>query len=214
VCLGTIEINIILSLMIKLKWRIKLVLIMEKEWQYYPNVFKHILIQDIIDECENLWSGQRSYNGKQGVISRKSCVFTSDIKKTRNKLPGYNDIKFYTWDYSLIALKIKAEVEKLVNHSFDYVLLHFYTNGKATIGYHNDKESLNSEIASVSIGQKRKFRIRRLGQTRGWIEELHLGEGDLLIMNKGMQKRYDHGVPAELKIKDPRCNYTFRNFPE
>ncbi len=181
-------------------------------WSYHPNFISNISVEDVIEECNDLWSGERIYKGEIQTISRLSCVFTDDIKRARRKLPNYHDMKFYTWDMSPTTLKIKKRVEKKVGHSFDYVLVHLYTDGTASIGYHNDKESLNGEVASFSIGQERKFRIRLPDQTKGFVKEYLLGNDALFIMKAGMQKRYIHGVPKELKVKEPRINWTFRSF--
>lgn len=181
-------------------------------WSYRPGVFSNVDIDEVLEECESLLSGHRDYQGISREISRKSCVFTSDISKARRYLTGYGDILFYPWETSPITLDIKSQVETYCGHAFDYALFHCYENGKATIAYHNDKESLNGEIASVSIGTRRKFRIRELEQTRGFCAEYELGHGDLFIMKKGMQRLYKHSVPKQLGIKEPRCNWTFRNF--
>ncbi len=182
-------------------------------WNHYIGVFEEVNIDTVIKECDKLWSPLRQYNGEQINVTRKSCVFTNNISLFRKKLPSYNDINCYQWDASPTTLYIKEKLEKLLGLEFDYVLLHCYTDGKANIGYHNDKESLDALVASVSVGAKRKFRIRKMWETSGFLEEFELGDGDLFVMEKGMQRRYIHAIVKQLRVKEPRCNWTFRTFP-
>lgn len=181
-------------------------------WNYYPNIFTDIKIANVINECNNLWNSSRNYYGQEINVTRKSCVFTDNISVFRKNLPSYNDINCYEWKKSPITLLLKTDLESILDHKFDYVLLHCYTDGKANIAYHNDKESLDGLVASVSIGAKRKFRIRKIDETKGYLEEFELGNGDLFVMEKGMQRRYLHSIIKQLRINEPRCNWTFRNF--
>jgi alkylated DNA repair dioxygenase AlkB len=185
----------------------------QRWWTYYPGTFADVKVDNVVKECGNLLSAYRNIYGEGKEVSRKSCVFTSNVAKAKRHLPSYRDILFYLWEDSPITSAIKAEVEERCGHSFDYALFHIYENGSATIAYHNDKESLDGEIASVSVGCRRKFRIRELDQTSGFLTEYELGGGDFLIMKKGMQRLYKHCIPKQLRIKEPRCNWTFRNFP-
>lgn len=173
-------------------------------WVYHPKEFEDISVDDVIEECNELW----------GDGLRRSCVFTSDIAKARKILMGYDGVEIYEWENSPISQQVKERVEEKLDVVFDYALLHCYADGMANIGYHNDKESLDHEIASVSVGQPRKFRIREIDQTKGWIDEYLLGDGDLLVMEKGMQRLYKHGIPKEPGVVNPRCNWTFRQFPK
>ena len=181
-------------------------------WSYHPRVFADIDVDSVVEEVAELLSNQRSYNGEVQTVSRLSCVFTDDIKQFRRQLPNYHDMLVYSWDRSPSTENIKERLEERMGHSFDYVLFHIYSDGTASIGYHNDKESLNGEVVSVSLGQRRKFRIRTPGQTVGYLREYLLGEGDLFVMKKGMQRKYIHGVPKELRVKEKRLNWTFRSF--
>jgi len=186
---------------------------MEEElWSYHPGEFADISLEEVMEECDHLLSGNRIYEGEEQTLLRRSCVFTNDVKRARRYLPSYHDVEFYTWDQSPITLDIKRRVQELRGHAFDYALFHCYPNGKANIGYHNDKEALNSSVASVSIGHPRRFLIRKIDQTRGFIAEYRLGGGDFFVMKRGMQRGYKHSIPKELKIKEPRCNWTFRTF--
>jgi hypothetical protein len=182
-------------------------------WTYHPRAFVDIDIDDVLEECDGLLSSHREYHGVTQNVSRRTCVFTGDILKAKKHLPGYYNLLFYQWEESSITLNIKERIEDVCGHQFDYALFHCYLDGTATIGYHNDKESLDGEIASVSVGCPRKFRIREIDQTKGYCAQYELGNGDFLVMKKGMQRLYKHSIIKELRITEPRCNWTFRNFP-
>ena len=92
-------------------------------------------------------------------------------------------------------------------------MTHIYRNGTDYIGYHNDREAINTPVISISfapLGVTRKFRFRKIEEKSGWIKEFHSGHGDLLIMKAGCQKKYKHSVPVEKTIVYPRINLTFR----
>ncbi len=95
-----------------------------------------------------------------------------------------------------------------------------YRNGLDTIGWHNDKEALNTPVVSISLGATRKFRFRKIKDKEGKInkvgyeKELLLKSGDCLFMKDSCQKIYKHCVPTEKTVKAPRINLTFRKFDE
>ena len=174
-------------------------------WRYYPEAVKSVTVEEALQEFAPLVASATNNN-------RKSCFFTGDIEQARKFLPSYGYVNAYLWEGSPLISRLKKEVEELIQTSFDYCLVHIYEDGQANIGWHNDKESLFEEIVSVSLGQKRKFRLKPFGQKSGWIAEYLLGEGDLFHMEKGCQLSYVHTVPKETTIHSLRVNFTFRKF--
>ncbi len=63
---------------------------------------------------------------------------------------------------------------------FDYALVHLYRDGKDKIDKHSDREARKTHVASLSLGERRKFRFQRSGLTSGWEKEFELEGGDLL----------------------------------
>lgn len=173
-----------------------------RHWAYTPGFIPSKVFDYLLPEARKFCT--------RGQGSRLSCVFS--------KSRAIYNCPRYPWKASLIVKTIKGLVEQKTRATYDYCLLHIYENGGACINWHNDSEALESNIASVSLGTPRKFRIRRIGQKRGWEEEFLLGSGDLFFMKgpcdhtKGFQKIYQHCVPKELKIKTPRVSLTFRQF--
>lgn len=101
---------------------------------------------------------------------------------------------------------------------FNAVLVNFYENGSAGMGWHADKEKElgpNPIIASLSFGQKRKFAFRHRKDVVNEknpkkICEYMLGEGDLLIMKEDCQKYFEHSLITDKSATKARMNLTFR----
>ena len=106
--------------------------------------------------------------------------------------------------------EVKEQLEKKLGTHFDYFLCHIYTTGEDYIPWHNDRESMDGDIASVSFGATRKFRLRKVEETTGYEKEYKMKNGDMIHMLEGCQRAYKHCVPVEKKIKEPRINLTFR----
>lgn len=64
------------------------------------------------------------------------------------------------------------------------------------------------QIASVSLGAKRLFRLKALNGPVVYAERLP--HGSLLIMAGQTQKNFKHEVPKEPEVDQPRINLTFR----
>jgi len=75
------------------------------------------------------------------------------------------------WNKCQTILNLKEKIEKYIKDElkqeikFDYILAHNYTDGKAGIEWHADKEALNSIIASFSFFATRDFLINPIGVT-------------------------------------------------
>lgn len=96
--------------------------------------------------------------------------------------------------------------------------LNLYEDGSHTVGWHTDDERLfqgkfqDTRILSLSFGAARRFEVRK-----NWPEEgeqhvckVDVGDGDLLTMEGMFQKHFQHRVPKQEYIKDPRINLTWR----
>lgn len=165
-----------------------------------PNCYFEKLYVELKDKCFNFSSKKR-----------KSCIFNLHSLDLLDYI-GY-DIKKYPCDQLLDSIsEIRTIVEKETGYIYDYVLVHIYEDGDASIAYHNDKEALSTMIASVSLGATRKFRFREIGRKAGYDYELNLSSGDMVLMHIGCQQKYFHSVPVEKKVKTPRINLTFRQY--
>ncbi|MDF2152554.1 alpha-ketoglutarate-dependent dioxygenase AlkB [Vibrio sp. CAU 1672] len=96
--------------------------------------------------------------------------------------------------------------------NFNSVLANLYRDGRDSMGWHQDNEpelGKNPVIASLSLGESRRFLLRHLrSQTQ---LEYELPHGSLLIMTGELQHHWQHSVPKTAKPKHARINLTFRN---
>lgn len=114
------------------------------------------------------------------------------------------------WPTSLITMRQRLESD--TGFRFNCVLANRYRQGSDSMGWHSDDEPELGPapvVASVSLGQPRRFLIRSKKQHR-MIMELTLGQGDLLIMGGNMQDCYQHSIAKTKKTVLERINLTFR----
>jgi alkylated DNA repair dioxygenase AlkB len=81
------------------------------------------------------------------------------------------------------------------------------------MGYHSDNEpelGPRPTIASISLGDRRRFVLRHRTSGERWSWDL--GQGDLLVMRDESQSDYGHAVPKTTRPVEPRMNLTFRRF--
>lgn len=115
------------------------------------------------------------------------------------------------WSDSLKTLK--HLIEEATGDEFNSVLANMYRDGNDSVAWHSDNEpelGRNPVIASVSLGQSRRFLLKhRKDRDLGSIR-LELSSGDLLLMRGETQHHWLHSVPKVAKSVGPRINLTFR----
>jgi alkylated DNA repair dioxygenase AlkB len=120
----------------------------------------------------------------------------------------------FPWTPSLLT--IKTRIESLSNGAtFNCVLLNFYRDGSDKMGWHSDDEKElgpNPSIASVSFGATRRFDFKHKNEAHNKFS-IHLESGSLLLMQGDMQHHWQHQIPAQKRIQEPRINLTFRYIP-
>lgn len=116
----------------------------------------------------------------------------------------------YAWTTELAGLK--EQIERKTGFTFNSVLLNYYRDGNDSVAWHGDNEDelgRNPVIASVSIGQERRFEFRyRPDHSRKY--GLTLENGSLLIMKGDLQHTWEHRIPKSKTQNGPRINLTFR----
>jgi alkylated DNA repair dioxygenase AlkB len=108
--------------------------------------------------------------------------------------------------------KIKEQLQQQFKAPINSVLTNLYRHGRDSVGWHADSEKeLGSQptIFSLSLGASRYFdyRLKSKKENRQRIE---LHAGTLLIMQGDFQQYWQHQVPKQLKVTEPRINLTFR----
>lgn len=110
-------------------------------------------------------------------------------------------------------LELKRRVERETGLEFNAVLLNLYRNGNDSVSWHSDKEHLigqNPNIASVTFGQTRPFRMRHKVDKAVPKLEIPLHHGTLLLMHGQTNTYWEHHIPKSAKAMLPRINLTFR----
>ena len=106
---------------------------------------------------------------------------------------------------------IRDAVQQACNHSFNSVLANRYRSGADSMGWHSDNEpelGVDPLIASVSLGEARRFRMRHRYTRATWSADL--GNGDLLIMAGATQRFWQHQITKTTRDVGERINLTFR----
>jgi alkylated DNA repair dioxygenase AlkB len=115
------------------------------------------------------------------------------------------------WTAELLDLRRKVEGE--TGLVFNAMLLNLYRNGNDSVSWHSDREHLigqNPNIASVTFGQTRPFRLRHKSRNDVPKLEVQLHHGTLLLMNGTTNTFWEHHIPKSCKQMLPRINLTFR----
>jgi alkylated DNA repair dioxygenase AlkB len=115
------------------------------------------------------------------------------------------------WPDALADLRERLRNELGVD--FNSCLANLYRDGSDSMGYHSDNEPElggRPTIASISLGDPRRFVLRHRSTGERWSWDL--GHGDLLVMRDESQGDYAHAIPKTSRPVGPRMNLTFRCF--
>lgn len=113
------------------------------------------------------------------------------------------------WPAWLSDLRIRITTH--THHEFNSCLLNRYRNGLDSVAWHADDEPELGEcpvIASVSLGAQRRFRLRN--KVSRQTVEIRPEHGSLIVMSGYCQRLWEHTVPREKRVLEPRVNLTFR----
>lgn len=124
----------------------------------------------------------------------------------------YSGTTFAPHAFTPTLLKIKQDIEALLQAQFNSVLANCYRHGQDSMGWHSDDEKElgpNPLIASLSLGQERIFKLRHKKDKNQKLD-IRLPHGSLLIMSGAMQHHWQHQLPKSTKAPGPRINLTFR----
>ncbi|UTW46609.1 alpha-ketoglutarate-dependent dioxygenase AlkB [bacterium SCSIO 12696] len=124
---------------------------------------------------------------------------------------GYSGTRLPLNDWSVELMQLRQRVEGELNKRFNSALINLYRNGSDSVAWHSDDEAELGDdpvIASLSLGAKRRFQMRR--KSGGQRYELTLESGALLVMTGATQRFWQHQVPKESGVEKARINITFR----
>lgn len=124
----------------------------------------------------------------------------------------YSDNFLERKDWNASLLELKRIVEQQTQHPFNSVLMTYYRDGNDFVDWHADNESELGDqpyIASLTFGTGRQFQYRH--NVDGSTFSITPAHGELLLMEPDFQHHWQHCVPLEQQISEPRINLTFRN---
>ena len=125
----------------------------------------------------------------------------------------YSGITHTPKPWTPVLSEIREKIENETQARFNSVLLNRYRNGQDSVAWHADDEpelGENPVIASVSLGQTRRFQLRHKFLLKKAVS-LDLHHGDLLVMSGKTQHFWEHQVPKTKQEIPARLNLTFRN---
>jgi alkylated DNA repair dioxygenase AlkB len=88
-----------------------------------------------------------------------------------------------------------------------------YRDGQDSVAWHGDRNRLvmtNPLVATVSLGARRRFLLRRRGTGRA-LHRLEPGHGDLVVMGGACQMAWEHTVPKTAQRVGARMSVTIRH---
>lgn len=178
--------------------------ILQLHGKLYATGKAHALLQQLIQEIA--WQQDFVAFGRRFDVPRLQAWYADPGVHYR-----YSDNKLESHCWTALLLSIKQDVEARSGHDFNSVLLTFYRDGQDHVNWHADDEPELGEapvIASLSLGTTREFQYRHKHcDERG---SLQLQDGELLVMQPQFQQQWQHRVPLEPHIHEPRINLTFR----
>lgn len=96
---------------------------------------------------------------------------------------------------------------------FDRVWVNLYRDGQDSVAWHGDRNRLvmtRPQVATVSLGARRKFLLRPRGTSRA-LHRLEPGHGDLVVMGGECQAEWEHTVPKTKQPVGARMSVTIRH---
>ena len=178
--------------------------------EYIPGLFSVqesiILMKEFISNVP--WQ-QRTVTmyGKQ-IITPRLTAWYGD----KGKDYTFSGTKFDPLPWTKELLQIREKVEQIADVTFNTVLLNYYRDGSDSVAWHSDDENelgIKPVIASVSLGQARRFDVRhKVDHQKKY--SVNLENGSLLLMRGDLQHSWEHRIAKSTKILKERINLTFR----
>jgi alkylated DNA repair dioxygenase AlkB len=157
---------------------------------------------------ELAWETETLLMAGKTVQSPRRVAWYGDAGATYH----YSGTQYKALPWHPALYEIKEQLQQEFNTSINSVLANLYRHGKDSVGWHADSErELGKQpvIFSLSLGASRYFDYRLKGETTSK-QRIELHAGTLLIMRGEFQQYWQHQVPKQLKVTEPRINLTFR----
>ena len=180
-----------------------------QDFSYFPKYLDNSSSDKLLETLleRNQWEREifKIY-GKSISAPRLTSWFSDPMVSYR-----YSGKKRFGKPFTPELFQLRQILNARLNVHFNFVLANFYRDGKDYVGWHADDEpDLGSRplIASVSLGESRRFRVRH--NSRKVTESIDLVHGSLLIMRGQSQSHFKHCLAKTKRLVNSRINLTFR----
>src|SRR3954468_251990 len=112
-----------------------------------------------------------------------------------------------------VLRELTAVLSSRYGVDFDRVWVNLYRGGADSVAWHGDRNRLvmtRPLVATVSLGARRRFLLRRRGTTTATYR-LEPGHGDLVVMGGRCQSEWEHTVPKRTQAVGARMSVTIRH---
>lgn len=124
---------------------------------------------------------------------------------------SYSGLKMNVRPWIPAISNLREIAEGIASVRFNSVLVNQYRDGNDKVSWHRDNEpelGPTPTIASLSLGAYRRFKFRHL--TTRQVVEASLAPGSLVVMSALSQSCWEHEIPRQAGVSEPRINLTFR----
>jgi alkylated DNA repair dioxygenase AlkB len=167
-------------------------------------------------DFNNLWNEHPQEFGKVKIYGKE--IFTPRWQQSYG-------IDYYFSGILHKALDIPPHFKEIYDWAnttkygpFNQMMVNWYKDGSHYIGAHRDDEKgieKDSNILSISLGAKRKFRVRCY-HSKKIKKDIILEDKSVLVMSGTFNTEYTHEIVKiggeKGKLVGPRINITFRKF--
>lgn len=177
--------------------------------QYWPDFLSQDVADDFYLRCKKqlAWSQEEIVMfGKKLPIPRLQAWYGDE-----DALYTYSGLPLLPLPWIAPLLEIKHSCQQQLQCTFNSVLANYYRDNRDSMGWHSDNEKQLGKqpiIASVSLGQVRKFNLKH--KSSGERLHLNLQSGSLLVMQGNLQQHWQHSLPKSTNTLTGRINLTFR----
>ncbi|RZJ51957.1 MAG: alpha-ketoglutarate-dependent dioxygenase AlkB [Flavobacterium sp.] len=165
-----------------------------------------LLFSQLLENAPWKQRTQTIYDKK--VLTPRLTAWYGDSEKSYQL--GGSEFEVNAWTPELLSLKNK--IQETFGYEFNSVLLNLYRDNNDSVAWHRDKESRYDDrpvIASLSLGQTRKFDFRKLNHHESKYS-IPLPHGSLLLMKGDLQEHWEHRIAKSNLLMKERINLTFR----
>ena len=158
---------------------------------------------------------------KDTLIEKPPIFIYGKERNQRRDVGFYSDVsEGYHYSNQLMPSQpLSYELEQLITGvndllgtNFNSILVNRYNDRDDYLSAHSDDLGplADTNIASISIGSSRTFRIRNK-DTKEIIMDIDTCNDYILLMHGSFQEKFTHEIPKQKIFCDERISFTFRN---